>query len=731
MNRRIILWVFIGLLNPLVTARAETTPTPTSTDATCYALLAKPLSRLNAFYSDLILGGTPPLRVFPFVDLHHSDYIPALYFTMSELERTVAAVNASEEAPTFANTAFPVMNAIAHYMRVRQILKSMAVLIASPKLDEAEDLVVKMDVDVQKMQYLNLALYQRLKSIPRNNDLTKDQLAILDDWLTKSEKMGLTLPTEQKQELEAVQGEIQRHMLAFRKLYAEAQRQGLYFASTTRFDAGVPQAFLKKASDRARAEGHSDGYVFGLNQEQTNQTKLFLEYASDEQDRQRFFEAYINRNKGAFDTRSLTVETANLRLRLAKLLNAKNFAETVLPWLMVNTQEKLRDFIDAVKPEAQKMLREEMADIQAMKLELTGSAELKDWDVQYYAKKVEIRRLNGDVNEAMPYLEVRDTLDRLLQQLGPFWNGEFHQIHGTSVWHNTVRVYVFKDLNTGMTSSPIYFDLLQRPNKLEGANFAEELKPPGRYVSSNGTDYVQPSNSLVSMNVSVDAEGHGFLTPNQVISLIHEVGHAVHFASSRNGFPLYSSSNVPIDLVELPSQIGENLLTDPKFWQTIGHHFKNEKRISDALAQKLASLRYSFPALRSLARRNMMTELDYAWHTITEPVAVASDDFDKQTLSSWKEFSYLLAIAGSSSFNPYLFMHGYESRFHGYQWSEVLEFEDYNLFHEAGVLNSEAGGRMRAQIQSRGALVQPREDHLKFLGHEPDPLAIIRKYRAP
>jgi peptidyl-dipeptidase Dcp len=292
-----------------------------------------------------------------------------------------------------------------------------------------------------------------------------------------------------------------------------------------------------------------------------------------------------------------------------------------------------------------------------------------------------------------------------------------------------VRVYIFKDHVSGNTSQPIYFDLLQRENKMEGANFADEIKAPGRYVSYNGTDYIQPSNSVISMNVAADSEGHAFFTPRQVISLVHEIGHGVHFASAQNGYPLYSSSYVPIDIVELPSQIGENLLTKPEIWRAIAHNFRSEQPLPQEWAEKLASLRYIFPALRTLARRNMMTQLDYAWHTIEKPVTQSADEFDREALKDWQEFPYLLAVSGSSSYNPYLFMHGYQSRFHGYQWCEVLDFDDFGLFEAAGLDNPEPGARMRALIQSRGALLNPREDHATFLGREPDPLAIIRKYQ--
>ncbi|MBI3535248.1 MAG: hypothetical protein HY072_07165 [Deltaproteobacteria bacterium] len=692
------------------------------TSAVCELLLDKD----NAFYKDFFRNfPEEQSHSFPFDMLKPEHFVNALAFAFAYVEHAVQTVVTNPAPPTFENTALLVMNAIAYYHRVSGLLHLIGKFQTNnAKIQELNKKKKTTDAKVHAMRFRNEQLFERLKQIAKNEYLTEDQKFIVNAWIEQSEFGKVLLNEDSQKELLTIDEQLANLSQEFRVNYDNTQNSIIFLPKDTKFEPEMPQAQLEAAKKRAGLRGF-DGFDFELKPEGIEQMHVVLQFASDPQVRKTVYEAFIHR-ASVTNNPAIVTQMANLRLRRSRLLGFNNFTETIMPTLMAKNVNNVRDFVSQVKPEFIKMAREELRVLGELKKEMTGGA-LEPWDVQFYAQKKEARDLGFNLEQVAPYLEVNGTLKRVLDLVSSIYDVSFEEkTAAMPTWHRDVKVFSVLDKWSNRLMGYIYFDLLARDGKTNGA-FSEEIKPPGHYISPEGKQYIQASHVIVSLSIR-SGDQVSFLTLNNLRSLLHETGHAMHSVSYAKEFPLYDSFSVPRDFVELPSQLLENWMYDSRGFARLARHYQTGEQIPEGWLGNIGKIKFRHPALKSLARRCLMTEMDLAYHTIEVPIT-DSQQFDQDSLKDWAQFPYLMGIAGRSDVNPYLWMHGYESQYHAYQWGENLDYDAFEKFLPNDLFNATVGLDFREMVLAHGALVDLARAYKQFRRAAPDPHALVREYK--
>lgn len=578
---------------------------------------------------------------------------------------------------------------------------------------------------------------------------------LLSRWVLKAESEGVNLGEISKKRLEQIDQALLENGKKFRKNALASLNQIYFLPLSTEWDQGVPETVLDSARELAFSLGRKNDYAFYLRPQNIDQTHFILEWATDANVRHDFFRAFTQRGLFKPDNTRIAKQSAELRLEKAKILGYKNFAEYRMKDNMLNHPSQVMDFVNSMKPKFVDLARRELADLKT----LAPQKDLASWDVQYLARQKNQRDLGFDPSAFKPYLELNLTLEKTLAFIGNMMGVKFQRTEAWPAWHKDVIVQSMTDAQTGQFLGIIYFDLIQRPQKPTNA-FAGEIYFPGAYSqglnpieldarseakgksgvqaqaatssSSSASFQWHPGAILVNLSIEPSKNEKGgpdlfLMDIKNLQSLFHEVGHAIHFLVSKVPYPTYGSFSAPQDFLELPSQFLENFGFDADIVEQIAEHYESHQKPSRELLEKLPRLRNLQPGLRSLARRGLMTELDMAWHTIEIPFSSHTMDFEAQTVNHWK-VPYIQAIAGYSASNEYIFTHGYEAQFYGYQWSEVLDYDLYRFFMNHTLDRSVLGQKFRKELLEKGGWIDAMADYVQFKGSRPESNSILLKY---
>ncbi|MEL7695062.1 MULTISPECIES: peptidyl-dipeptidase Dcp [Pantoea] len=648
-------------------------------------------ARQNPFFS----VSTLPYQAPPFDQIEEQDFLPALQAGIEEKRREVEAIATSSDAPTFLNTYEALEKSGQLLNRVNLVFSAMTSAHTSPYLQQVDEEIAPQLTALNDDIMLNRPLFSRLDAVYlQRAQLDAESKRLVEVIWQRFQLAGANLPETQKHQLKALNQEAARLSTRFtNKLLAATKAGGLVVDEAQKL-AGLAAADLAVAQAEARARGLENAWLLVL---QNTTQQPALQSLSDRQTREALFHAGMTRTEKGDenDTRELVLRLAQVRAEQARLLGFTSYADWKLQDQMAKTPDAAFAFMRNIVPAARARAEREAAAIQQTIDRQQGNFTLRAWDWNFYAEQVRHAQYDLDESQIKPYFELNSVL-----QNGVFWAAtqlygiQFTPRQDLPVYHPDVQVYEIFDAD----QTPLalfYTDFFKRDSKGGGAwmsNFVNqstllESKP----VIYNVCNFTKPP-----------AGEPALLSWDEVITVFHEFGHALHglFASQR--YPSLSGTETPRDFVEFPSQINEHWASEPQVFRQFARHYQSGEPMPATLHEKIVRAG-KFNKGYEMSELLAAALLDLHWHSLTGDQAPQSvDGFEQQALQSDKLALAAVPPRYRSSYFQHIWGGGYAAGYYAYIWTQMLADDGYQWFVEQGGLTRENGDIFRQKILSRG-----------------------------
>ena len=683
------------------------------------ALMTATTSADNPFLGDW----TTPFAVPPFDQIQLEHYKPAFEEAMKLHSQEVRAIYVVRSTPTFENTIEALDRSGAMLARVNNVFFSMKSSMNNDTMEalakEFAPLLSKHEDEIR----LNELLFQRVKAVYDTRDqltLTPEQSKLLEETYKSFVRGGANLPPEKKEQLKEINARLSVLSVKFAENVLKEENRFELVLDQESDLAGLPENVIAGAADTAKERGHAGKWAFTLHKPSMIP---FLQYSDRRELREKIYQAYINRGNhdDEWDNKAILGEIAMLRAERAKLLGYETHAHYVLEENMAKVPENVYKLLHEIWDPALRRAKEEVAEMQAMIDREGGGFQLASWDWWYYAEKVKKAKYDLDEEMLRPYFKLENVRQGVFDLATRLYGLQFTQRTDIPVYHPDVSAFEVKEAD-GTHVGILYVDYFPRASKRGGA-WMGELR---QQCKQNGQD-IRPVIYNVGNFSKPTSDKPSLLSLEEVQTLFHEFGHALHGLLSDCTYKTIAGTNVARDFVELPSQIMENWATEPQMLKQYARHYETGDPMPDALIEKIRNSRYfnqGFATTEYVAA----SFLDMDWHTRVPPEADLNVlGFEEQSLGRIGLIPEIVPRYRSSYFN-HIFSGGYESGYYAYLWAEVLDADAFQAFKETGdVFNPAVAKAFRDNILSRGGTQQPMELYRQFRGKEPGIDALLER----
>jgi peptidyl-dipeptidase Dcp len=649
----------------------------------------------------------------PFDKIHDADYQPAIEEGMRQQIAEVHAIATDTAAPTFDNTIIALEKSGALLRRVSKVFFALTQsntddTLQQVQTDEAPKLAAHNDAI-----YLNDTLFHRIKSLyDRRTTLGLDSIKqfLVTRYYKDFVRAGALLSDSDKAKLRELNKEEATLTTDFQKRLLAATKAGAVHVTDSSRLAGLGPAELAAAHEAA-ASRKVMGWVLPL--QNTTQQPAQVEL-TDRAVRQQLFEASTTRaEKGdSNDTRQVITRLAQLRAEKARLFGFPSWAAYVLDDQMAKTPANAIKLLTDMVPASVAKAASEQADMQALIDQQHGGFKVAAWDWQFYAEQVRKAKYDLDESQIKPYFE----LDRVLQD-GVFYAA--NQLYGLTfkerkdipVYHPDVRVFEVSGPD-GKAIGIWYCDYFKRDAKSGGA--WEDT-----FVDGAGLLGTQPVVFNVA-NFTKPAPGQpALLTWDNVTTMFHEFGHALHALLTTVDYPRLAGTNVPTDFVEFPSQFNENWALYPAVFTHFARHYQTGAPMPQALVDKIKRTK-TFDQGFATTEYVAAALLDMAWHTLpTGPLVANVDSFETAALTGFHIAVPAVPPRYRSTYFAHIWGGGYSANYYAYMWAEVLDHDAFAWFTEHGGMTRANGKRFADMILSRGGTGDMAVMYRAFRGRDP------------
>ncbi len=654
-----------------------------------------------------------PYQMPQFDKIKDEHYAPALDRGMSEQRTEVDAIANSADAPSFENTIVAMEKTGALLTRTSAVFGNLAGANTNPAIEAVQAEMAPKFAAHQDAILLDGKLFARIKQIYDGRDqlgLDAESLRLLERYHTDFVRAGANLSDADKDKLKAMNSELASLATTFsQNVLKEVNASGVLVADVAQLD-GLPAEAITAAAEAAKAAGNEGQYLIAL---QNTSGQPPLASLTNRELRQKIMAASLARggHGGQFDNRDIVARVAKLRAERAAMLGYDTHAAYVLEDETAKTVGAVNKLMSDLAPAAVANARREAADMQAIIDAEGGGFQLEAADWAFYAEKVRKQKYDLDESQLRPYFEIDNVLV----------NGVFHaanQLYGLTfterkdlpTYQPDVRVWEVFEAD-GKPLGLFLGDFYARSNKRGGAWM-------NAYVPQNGLTGTSPvvANHL---NIPKPSEGQPtLLTFDEVTTMFHEFGHALHGLFSSVKYPQFSGTSVPRDFVEYPSQVNEMWATYPSILANYAKHYQTGEAIPQALLDKVKASE-KFGQGHATTEYLAAAMLDQKWHQLkADQVPTDTLAFEAQALKdAGVDYAPVPPRYRSTYFSH--IMGGYSAGYYAYLWSEVLDAESVDWFKENGGLKRENGDHFRKTLLSRGGSVDAMQLFRDFRGRDP------------
>lgn len=629
-----------------------------------------------------------PYGIPPFDKIQIGDYIPAIKAGIEQQQKEIDAITSNPDAPTFENTIVPLELSGNILSKVSGVLYNISETDRSDELDAVVEEAIPLESEHSDNISFNKALYERIAAIYNGDQsaLTAEQKMVLKNYYEDFVRNGVGLPADKQDQLREINTAIaSKTQTIGNNILAESNAFNAKFGVTV---SDYPNA-MTTTEDRAL--------------------------------RQQMFEAYTMRghNGNENDNRQLILDVMNLRIKKAQIMGYSNPAAYILETKMAHDPETVDAFLDGIMKAAVAKANAEVADMQKIMDQdiaagqLPAGTKIEPWDWWYYAEKVRKEKYDLDEDQIKPYFKLENVVNGIFLAAKQLYGVNMEKLEGVPSYNPEVVTTYKVTADDGSLLGIFTTDYLPRASKRGGAwmnNVREQ------YVDAEG-NMVRP----IIVNVGNLEE---YLNIDEVQTVFHEFGHALHGLLTQCTYSSVSGTNVKRDFVETFSQINENWAFQPELLAKYAFHKDTGEVIPQELVNKIIN------ALK-FNQGFMTTELcaasilDMKWHELESIDDIDVDSFEKKVCEEMGLIDEIVPRYRTTYFN-HIFSSGYNAGYYSYLWAEVLDKDMFAEFEKSGnVFNPELAARFKATFLEKGGSEEPMELFRSFMGREPDNSAFL------
>jgi len=636
-----------------------------------------------------------PYGIPPFDKVKVSDYIPAFNEGIRQHNEEIQTIIDNPEAPTFENVI------VALDESGMTLDKVSLVLFAVSESDYSDELnkVVEEVTPILSAHYdninMNADLFKKVEAVYNSDQsaLTTEQKMLLKGYYEGFVNNGIALPQDQQERIKEINSELASVILTFgNNILSESN------AFKAKFGFSVANFYDKMASTQ------------------------------DRDLREQIFKGYSNRanNGNEFDNKENILKIMKLRIEKAHILGYDSPAAMILHDKMAGKPETVDAFLAPVMDAAMARAKEEVAGMQALMNEdieaglLPEGSTIQPWDYNYYLERLRKARYSFDESEVMEYFKMENVRAGVFGNASRLYGISFEPIEGVALYNPEAEAFKVIDADSSLIGV-IITDYYPRDSKRAGAwmtNFVNQFK------KADGTD-VRPVIVNVGNFNKPSEDQPSLLTIDQVETMFHEFGHALHGLLSQCTYRGLSGTSVKRDFVELPSQINENWAFRPEVLATYAFHYKTGEVIPAELVAKIQNVA-NFGQGFTLGELCAASILDMKWHELTDIEGVDVEEFEAKVAKEMGLVDEIIPRYRSTYFNHGFGSSGYSAGYYSYLWAEVLDKDAFSIFEQKGIFDRETAMSFRHNVLEAGGSDEPMNLYLKFAGREPDTKAFLK-----
>lgn len=672
-----------------------------------------------------------PFQIPPFSQIKNEHFMPAFERGMQDHLAEIDAIVNNPEAPTFENTIEELERTGKLLTKVQRVFYNLAGSNTNPELQKLQrELSPLTSAHYDKIS-LNEGLFKRIEAVYQVRDtleLTPEKMKFLEDTRKGFVRSGALLNEEQKAKITEINGELSKLTTAFgQNLLAETNGFEMILSKddldglsegTIQAAASAAQQKMDKAETEEDKAKYKDKYVFTPHR---SSMYPFLTESNRRDLREKLYNSYTMRgdNNNANDNKETAAKIAKLRAERAQVMGYETYAHFVLEERMVNTPEGVYDLLMQLWRPALARAKREVADMQAVVDAEGHDFKLASWDWWQYSEKV--RKAKYDLDEATlkPYLSLDNVLNGVFETSNKLWGLTFTELHDIDLYHPDARVWEVKDKD-GSHIGVFIGDYFTRSNKRGGAWMSS-------FKGQSNLDLIERPVVVNVCNFPAPVgDDPALLSFDNVTTLFHEFGHALHGLLSNVTYGSMSGTSGPRDYTEFPAQILEHWAAEPTILKSFAKHYQTGEVMPDELIERLlkaSKFNQGFANTEYLAA----SLLDMDWHTLKADAELQdADAFEKASMERIGLIEEIVPRYRSTYFS-HIFASGYASGYYAYVHSAVLDSDGFEAFKEAGdVFDQDLADKLRTHIYEKGSTEDAMTLYKKFRGREPKIDALLK-----
>lgn len=661
-----------------------------------------------------------PFNTAPFSKIKTEYFLPAFKKAIIKAKTEIDAIVNNPDAPNFENTLEALDLSGQELNRVSSIFFNL-------NSAETTDAIQKIAQDVSPLLSefsndiaLNEKLFQRVKAVYNLKDtldLTEEQKTLLVTNYKSFSRNGANLPEGKKEKLRIIDKELSQLKLKFGE-HILAETNNFEMLITNESDlSGLPDG-TKEAAKQLAESKQKEGWLFTLDHPSYIP---FMTYADNRELRKTLSLAFGSKafKKDALDNQDIVLKIVKLRYERAQLLGYKTHAHFVLEERMAKTPEKVQEFLNELLEKAKPAAEREFANLQNFAKELDGIDSLQKWDSAYYSEKLKQKLFSLDDEQLKPYFKLENVIQGVFTVANKLYDLNFEEIHNIDTYHDDVLTYKVTDVNGDLVSI-FYADFFPRKGKRNGA-WMTSFK--SQYIKDGKNE--RPHISIVCNFTKPTKSKPSLLTFNEVTTLFHEFGHALHGMLANTTYQSLSGTSVYWDFVELPSQVLENWCYEKDALQSFAKHYETGEIIPMELIKKIKESSTFHEGTQTL-RQLSFGLLDMGWHGL-DPSNIK--DVKQHEINAFKDTQLYPDIKENcmSTAFSHIFQGGYSSGYYSYKWAEVLDADAFEYFTEKGIFNKTVANKFKENVLSKGGTEDPMVLYKRFRGQGPKPEALLKR----
>lgn len=672
----------------------------------------------------LLSSFNTPFELPPFGEIKEEHYIEAIEQALQEAKNEIDKIIQNKDAPSFENVIEAMENAGESLQRNTTILFNLNSAETNDEIQKiTQEISPKLSAFSSEVKQ-NPNLFKKVKKVFEERaslNLSVEQHKLLRDSYLDFVRRGVELEGTKKERFKEISIELSKLSLKYgENVLAETNAFELIIEDETDL-AGLPKDVQNRAELAAAQKGMANKWLFTL---QAPSYIPFIEYADNRALREQMYMAYMTKcvKSDGYDNQELVLQIIQLKAELADLLGYPTFAQYVLEERMAEKPEKVKEFLNDLLDKSLPKAKKEVEEIRAFMKTQGADHELQRWDWPYYSEKLRKEKYELDDELVKPYFKIENVIEGVFATAEKLYGISFKRNTELPIYHEEVQAYEVLD-EKGDVTSIFLADFFPRKGKRGGAwmtSFRGQKKVEGKRVI--------PQVSIVCNFTPSTEDSPSLLTFNEVLTLFHEFGHALHGMLADTTYQSLSGTSVYWDFVELPSQILENWCYEKECLDIFAKHYETNEPIPAEIIDKIrksATYHEAYATVRQIS----FGLLDMKWHSMS--LKESKDilnvlDFEKEAFAPTELFPTVPGTNMSAQFS-HIFAGGYAAGYYSYKWAEVLDADAFSLFLERGIFDRETSNSFKENVLSKGGTEHPMTLYKRFRGQEPKPEALLKR----